>query len=150
MRRHGELNTTTRKEPGKAMGKDDRSTARSHVPEWGFGRNVLSTINDMERMFEESFHRPFSGMPALPFRHLLDTWDSTGDFTPSVDIMDAEGEMVVKAELPGMNREDINVKLLDRSLIISGEKRTEEKVEKGDYLRMERSYGSFHRTLHLP
>lgn len=52
--------------------------------------------------------------------------------------------------MPGMKREDINVKLVDKELILSGVKTSEDRVERKDYLRLERSYGSFRRTLRLP
>ena len=69
---------------------------------------------------------------------------------PSVDIFAEGNEIVIKAELPGIRREDINVKLSDHDLTISGEKRSEEKIERKDFLRLERSYGSFNRTVRLP
>lgn len=57
---------------------------------------------------------------------------------------------MVKAELLGMKKEDIDVSLTDNTITVSGEKRKEEKVEKKDYYRLERSYGSFSRSFSLP
>ena len=57
---------------------------------------------------------------------------------------------MVKAELPGMKKEDINVDLNDGVLRITGEKKREEKVEKKDYYRLERAVGSFERRISLP
>jgi HSP20 family protein len=56
----------------------------------------------------------------------------------------------VKAELPGLTRNDIEVKLIDNTLEITGEKKTEGKVERKDFVKVERSYGKFSRTLRLP
>jgi HSP20 family molecular chaperone IbpA len=67
-----------------------------------------------------------------------------------VDIFEDGNDVVVKAELPGMKKEDIDVNISDDVITISGEKKSEEKVEKKDYYRLERSYGSFTRTLRLP
>ena len=58
--------------------------------------------------------------------------------------------MVVKAEIPGISKDDLNVSLTEDSLTISGEKKQEEKVEKKDFHRVERSYGSFSRSFRLP
>jgi len=57
---------------------------------------------------------------------------------------------VVKAELPGMKKEDIDISLTEDTITLSGEKRKEEKVEKKDYYSLERSYGSFKRSFSLP
>jgi HSP20 family protein len=105
-------------------------------------------FEEMERWFEEDFRRPFSLM-----RPFLAPRLRTAGFTeivPSVDIF-AEGEdIVVKAELPGMKKEDIEVSMSDNTMTISGEKKQEEKVEKKNYHRVERSYGSFTRSFRLP
>ena len=71
-------------------------------------------------------------------------------FQPKVNVSESEKEVVVSAELPGMDGKDIDVYLRKNELTIQGEKKekTEEKEE--SYYRMERSYGSFKRTLPLP
>jgi HSP20 family protein len=75
---------------------------------------------------------------------------SHGDFTPTCDVFEEGNEVVVKSDLPGLNKEDVNVKLVDNNLVISGERRTEEKIERKDFMRLERSHGSFSRTVGLP
>jgi len=140
----------TRHDTGRSLEKGGRTKGFGDLPGSMLGGNVLSTIHDMERMMEEAFHRPMFGMPSLSFGHLFQTLDSIGDFTPSVDIVEGKGEVVVKAELPGMKRDEITVKLADNQLIISGEKKTEENIEREGFLRLERSCGAFHRTLRLP
>jgi HSP20 family protein len=73
-----------------------------------------------------------------------------GAFSPSVDVKETDKEIKVSAELPGMNDKDIDVSLTKDSLTIKGEKK-EEKEDKGkNYYRMERSFGSFTRTVPLP
>ena len=72
------------------------------------------------------------------------------EISPTVDIFEEGGDVVVKAELPGMRKEDIDVKLTENTVTISGEKKKEEKIEKKNYYRMERSYGSFTRAFSLP
>jgi len=74
----------------------------------------------------------------------------TKDWYPRVDVVEKDKEIVVEAELPGMDKKDIEVSLSGRRLTIEGEKtHEEEKKEKECYL-MERSYGSFCRTIELP
>ncbi len=150
MRRQTELRSISRKEGGNIPVEAVKSGTHETLPTTTLERRVLSSINEMERMIEDTLQRPFLGMSSLPFRHLFHEWGRFGDINPSVDIYEQKGEVVVKAELPGMKREDVSVKLIDNNLIIAGEKKTEEKVEKKDYLRLERSSGTFNRTLSLP
>ncbi len=72
------------------------------------------------------------------------------EVTPSVDIFGDGDTVIVKAELPGMSKEDIHVTLTKDRLTVSGEKKKEERVERKDYPRLERSYGSFRRSFTLP
>jgi HSP20 family protein len=109
---------------------------------------ALSPIEEMEGWFEDFFRRPFSLMRPSWFPRLK--MPEMEEITPSVDVFEEKDEVVVKAELPGMSKEDIDVKVTDDVITISGEKKKEEKVEKKNYYRMERSYGSFIRSLRLP
>ena len=96
----------------------------------------------MNRIFDDFFRGP--GLE--PFGAFQEGWDA---FSPRVDVIENEKEITVSVELPGMEEEDIDVALAQRSLTISGEKR-HEKEEKGqNYLRSERSYGSFKRSIPL-
>lgn len=69
---------------------------------------------------------------------------------PSLDMYEEKGDVVVKAELPGMNKEDIEVTLSDSTLTLKGEKKKEEEAKEKDYYRCEREFGSFLRTVELP
>jgi HSP20 family protein len=109
---------------------------------------ALSPMEEMEGWFEDFFRRPFSLMRPSLFPRLR--MPEIEELTPSVDVFEEKDEVVVKAELPGMGKEDIDVKVTDDVITISGEKKKEEKVEKKNYYRMERSYGSFTRSLRLP
>ena len=73
-----------------------------------------------------------------------------GVMSPDVDIFEDGNDVVVKAEMPGMKKENIDVNLTNDMITVSGEKKKEEKVEKKDYYRVERSYGSFTRSFRLP
>jgi HSP20 family protein len=82
-----------------------------------------------------------------PFRRLAEV---SGAWTPRADVYEQNGNLVVKAELPGVKKEDIDVAIEDGDLVIRGERKSEETVEEKDYYRMERSFGSFYRRLPLP
>lgn len=69
---------------------------------------------------------------------------------PAIDILDEKDHLVVKAELPGMSKEDIKVELSDSTLTIRGEKKHEKEVKEENYYRSEREYGSVFRSVHLP
>lgn len=69
---------------------------------------------------------------------------------PAVDMEETEDEFIVKAELPGMDRKDIQVELVGNNLVIKGEKRRETEERRGDYHRAERYYGTFYRSIPLP
>jgi HSP20 family protein len=102
----------------------------------------------MERWFEEMFKRPFYS-PWMP-RFRFPEFREMREFSPSVDIFEDGSDVVVKAEIPGMSKDEIDVNITDDIITISGEKRSEEKIEKKDYFRLERTHGSFSRSLTLP
>ncbi len=107
----------------------------------------LTPLEDMERWFEEAFRRPFFGPSWMPRIRLPEIM---GEVSPSVDIFEDGNDVVVKAEVPGMKKENIEVNLTQNTITISGQKKEEEKVEKKDFYRVERTFGSFTRKLHLP
>lgn len=109
---------------------------------------ILRPMEDIERMFEDflgrSWLRPF-GWDRLPELRL----PFEGKM-PRLDVVDRDNEVVVRAELPGVRKEDIEISLTGNLLTIKGESKREEKEEKGDYYRCEISRGSFSRTVSLP
>jgi len=124
-----------------------------HVPEtrgsWFETTRLPSLIDDMERMMNEVFRRPLLETGMAPFRGFLHDIGRVS-LSPSVDVFESGGNIVVKADLPGLTKDDITVKLINNTLEISGEKKTEEKIDTRDYLKLERGYGKFSRTLRLP
>ena len=69
---------------------------------------------------------------------------------PSTDVYEKGDEVIVRAEVPGMSKDDLEVSLTDSTLTLKGEKRHEEEVKEEDYHRCERSFGSILRTVELP
>ena len=99
-----------------------------------------SLRRDMERLFED-FSRDLGwGAPALA---------QTG-MAPRVDVSETETEIRIEAELPGVDEKDIEVVLSDGRLTIKGEKKQEKEEKKKDFHLVERSYGSFARSIGLP
>jgi HSP20 family protein len=74
--------------------------------------------------------------------------ESARTWAPVVDILETEGDLVVRAELPGMKREDIDIEITSESLTIRGE-RTFDEAAKDSYLRVERPYGPFQRSFSI-
>lgn len=107
----------------------------------------LTPFEEMERRVEELLRIPFSTMRAPWWTR----WAAPAEgVAPTVDIFEEGADIVVKAEIPGMKKEDIHVDIDDRIVTIRGEKKKEEKVERKNYARLERTYGSFVRTFDLP
>ncbi len=73
-----------------------------------------------------------------------------GAWIPPIDIYETPESLVLKAELPGLRREDINIEVHDSTLTLKGEKRFEKDVKEESYQRIERAYGSFQRSFSLP
>lgn len=101
---------------------------------------------EMDRMMDDFFTRRMR--PWWPERWL--GAPDEGIVTPSVDVYEEKDDIVVKAELPGMDKSDIQVNISDSELTLKGEKKKEEKVEEKGYYRCERSYGAFARSVQLP
>ncbi|GBD99921.1 spore protein SP21 [bacterium BMS3Abin07] len=108
-------------------------------------RNGESPFTRLQREMDEFFESFARGFDMEPF-----FGRRSGSFSPNVDVTENDKEIKISAELPGMDDKDIDVTLDGDSLTIKGEKK-DEKEEKGrDYYRMERSYGSFSRTIPIP
>jgi HSP20 family protein len=101
---------------------------------------------DMDRMMEDFFGR--RTRPWWPERWFRG--DELERRVPLVDVFEDKDEIVVKAEIPGMDKDNIEVNLADHTLTIKGEKKKEEEIKEENYYRAERSYGSFIRTVELP
>ena len=108
---------------------------------------TLTPFTDLETLQRE-MNRLFD------FSHSRPGYDDTsllgGQWAPLVDIYDSKDNLVVKADLPGLSKDDIQVAIQENILTISGEKKQELNIRENEYLRTERFYGSFHRAITLP
>lgn len=101
---------------------------------------------EMDRMMEDFFGRRFR--PWWPER-----WFRGDEFemkAPAVDVFEEKDDLVVKAEVPGIDKDNIEVTLSDSTLTIKGEKKKQEEVKEENYYRSERHHGAFMRTVELP
>jgi HSP20 family protein len=105
---------------------------------WDPFRGMSSLQDQVNRLFEDA-HRTGGGSESS-----LTSW------APAVDIHETENELVVTADLPGMNEKDLDVRVENNLLTIRGERKMESSVNEENFLRVERSYGSFSRSFALP
>ena len=120
-------------------------------PESVVPRRPLETMSrleqDMERLFHEFWRRP-----------LLSLWGPEHSWPgrilslqmPAMDVYEEKDEVVVKAEVPGLSKEDLEVTLTESTLTLKGEKKKEEEIKEEHFYRSERSSGSFARSIELP
>jgi len=109
------------------------------VIRWDPFRDLMSIQERMNRLFDQTLTRTREeGALAV------------SSWTPAVDIYETEDCIVLKAELPGLNTNDVGIQIEDNTLILKGERRIEGGVKEENYLRMERAYGAFQRAFSLP
>jgi HSP20 family protein len=101
----------------------------------------LGTIqNEMNRLFNSFFDTPTPTGNGGALRRWI----------PAMDLVETDGEFVLRADLPGLSEQDVNIEVDDNVLTISGERKSEHEDSKEGFYRVERSYGSFRRSLTLP
>ena len=113
----------------------------------------MARNTDLTRQSERSMFRndPFSS-PFDLLEHFLTGSGQRSEWmwTPQVEVFQRDGELVVRADLPGMNRNDINVDVAEDRITLQGERKREHEEERQGVFRSERSYGTFYREILLP
>jgi HSP20 family protein len=107
---------------------------------WTPFRELTTMQERMNKLFEDVMKAPYRSDEGL----------AAPNWAPAVDIYETDKEIVMKAELPEMQEKDIEIKVEDNILILSGERRMEKEVKEENYHRIERAYGSFNRSFTLP
>lgn len=110
---------------------------------------ALSPFDEMEGKFASMFHR--GGLfPLRDGLHLFENWSPFEGKMPSVDMIDHKDKVLIKVELPGVDKKDVDVSVSDHAVTIKGKTSTDEEEEKGDYYRREITSGTFERVLAIP
>ena len=107
------------------------------IMEWKPFKEVTKLRSEMDRLWDDYF-----GPGRRAFK--AESW------VPSVDVSETDDKIVVKAEIPGMDSKDIDISLSGDILTIKGEKKSEREEKEENYHLVERSYGTFARSLRLP
>lgn len=107
---------------------------------WDPVRELLSLQDRMNRLIDQTLSRS----------HAEGELSTTGAWSPAVDLYESETSLILKAELPEVDQSDIHLSVDDDRITLRGERRLKEQVSEKQFLRMERSYGPFHRTFDLP
>lgn len=108
------------------------------ITRWDPFQNLATLQDQVNRLFEN----PPAGRRAENSN--LTAW------APAVDVYETENELVIKADLPDISEKDLDVRVENNLLTIRGERKLEQKVNEDNYLRIERTYGSFSRSFSLP
>lgn len=112
------------------------------IMRWRPGRELATIRDEMNRLFDEFF----SGFPFPERRRGL----MEGEWAPTVDVAETDENIIVTAELPGVKQNDVEISVVNDVLTLKGEKKEEKEIKKENYHRIERSYGSFQRSITLP
>lgn len=112
--------------------------------------HVMTPFEEMERMFENFMGAEWPRPMQWEWPRMLRMRMPMEAKMPRVDVIDRKADILVRAELPGVDKKDLDVSLSENSVTIKGSTRQESKQEEGDYYRCEISQGAFMRTLPLP
>jgi HSP20 family protein len=132
-------NDSSNRSKGQLATTSDKSPRR-----W----DPVSMFNDFETEMDRMFGSRFPFMQPL-FRSARSLRSGQG-WAPSADIYEKDGNLVVKAELPGIDRDDVHVTVENGDLVIQGERHADDEIDDENYYRMERFTGSFYRRFALP
>jgi len=107
-----------------------------NMPRFEPSRAIRSLRSEVDQLFDRFVERPIGAM--------------TGHVIPTIDLSETDTDLIVKADLPGMSEQEIDVSIVENTLTIRGEKTQERKEAGKRYHLVERSYGSFSRSMQLP
>ena len=107
-------------------------------------RGFYDPVSEMNRMFDNMLGGLMRRPGSQQQRAELTEW------APAIDVVTQDGDLVIRAELPGVKSEDVDITLQNNVLTLSGERKAEQEEERGGYYVRERRYGSFSRSLTVP
>src|SRR6187455_959502 len=110
------------------------------IVRWEPLRELSSLQNEMNRLFNTAFDAPATPGNGGAMRR----------WVPAMDLLETADHFVLRADLPGLTQDDVNIELEDSTLTVSGERKSEHEDKQEGYYRVERAFGSFSRSLTLP
>jgi HSP20 family protein len=111
------------------------------IVRWEPLRELSSLQNEMNRLFNTAFDAPAGG---------TGNGGTLRRWVPAMDLLETADHFVLRADLPGMTQDDVNIELEDSTLTVSGERKSEHEERQEGFYRVERAFGSFSRSLTLP
>ncbi|MEO0074684.1 MAG: Hsp20/alpha crystallin family protein [candidate division WOR-3 bacterium] len=122
--------------------RENKKKGVMNMKKWLTPWEPLKELEEIRREIDDIFEmRPFRfGLKPLLAR----------SFSPAIDIIDKKDKIVVKAEVPGVDKKDMTISISDDELVIKGEVKREQEVNEKDYYHSERFYGTFSRSIALP
>ena len=136
----------------KTKGNSEPTALQTKQAEEIAGRIAATPFTVMRRFSEEMDHlfEDF-GLGRGWLTPMLDKANlPQGPWTPQVEVFERDHELVLRADLPGLSKEDVNVELADEAITIEGERKNEHEEKREGYYRSERSYGKFYRRIPMP
>jgi len=112
--------------------------------------HALTPFEEFDRYFENLFSRGWLRPTHWEWPNWAETTAPFGGKLPKVDVIDREKEVLVRAEVPGVEKDKLDISVSENTITIKGTAHHEEKEEKGEYYRCETSHGMFSRTVTLP
>lgn len=106
--------------------------------------NPMVLLDDLRTDFEQLWDKPW-----MPFAFRRFRMDKDATWMPRIDVFKKDSDLIVKADLPGMKKEDVTVTFEEGNLVLKGERKEETEVKEKDFYRAECSYGAFYRSLPL-
>jgi HSP20 family protein len=145
----------THKESGQAVAARDqeRGQLQRQQPQGGWFSpfEVMDRMTEeMDRIFDRAFHDFGLQRRSWPRRAQLRSFDREGLWSPKVEAFQKGDRFIVRAELPGLKKDDVQVEITDGAIALQGERREEHEEDREGYYHSEREYGQFYRSIPLP
>jgi HSP20 family protein len=137
----------TSSKPTGQLTSSERNLARRQYfdPTWGFGGDLFRMSPfALLRMMTEQMDRAFSAPGGVESSGGMETW------RPAIEVREKDGNLIVSADLPGIDEKDVKIEMTDDVLTIQGERRLDREEERGRFHTSEHRYGSFYRAVQLP
>ncbi|HZD60138.1 MAG TPA: Hsp20/alpha crystallin family protein [Anaerolineae bacterium] len=108
------------------------------IRRWDPWHDLIAMQSELNKLFERTFSSEERGVARAA------VW------APAIDMFDRNNAVIVRAELPGVKAEDVDISIIDNKLVVKGERKFKEEIKEENYYRIEQRYGSFERIVQLP